>query len=813
MIRRIVKEPRFEAVNAFWHGDAVVTVAPGGGLKRVKAEFSCFVKAAEVNADVARNLRGSRSVVGMELEGDWYRIRWRDPELRERGCRWLTEKQKVPTYEGNVSPVRRWLVDNPVRIVPPRACYLDLETDSRVSFRDKEQMRILCWAVVDATDWRTKRWTGVLQGDDDRSEKELLRALWGVLNDYDQIRAWNGKRFDFPVLRARTQARDLAIPFKRWLCLDHMEVFQRMNTMAAESGDEKQSFALEAIAQAVLKTGKHAFDSAKTWEAWTTADCDATDCMKCRACMVKYCLRDTELMPMIEEETGYCELLATLCDVCGVFADGSGLNPQTQVETFLLRLAKKRGYRPKTRLDSFREEDRHKLRGAYVMEPRGRGIVKDVHVADFKSMYPSIVLTWNLSHETQGKGLPDPTEWATGVYSHLKKPWTREQACPPGHAVAEGTGAFFDQQADGILPLAVEEMLRLRKSWSEKKALLAPGTPEWKDADRRTTAYKISANSFPGVVGSPASMFFDAVVFESITQGGKWLIEQMIEAAEKRGLKAIYGDTDSCLVTGCTDGAFREFVDWCNAELFPALTTAKGARQNRIRVSYEKKYERIVFSASKKYCAAWSHYEGTPAASDSEPEVKGLEYKRGDSVRLARVLQKQVVDLLMRERCEEPERFVALVIEHRKRAIEGELGLEEVVQSKRLQRPLGQYKVRAKKDGTPAAQQPHVMMAHILRKRGRDVGEGAKIDFVCVDGASSPKRYIPAEDWAGECDRHELWGSLVYPPTLRLLEAAFPGGGWGNLQETRPPKARGRGAKAPTSGNLPGDDGPLFRAG
>ena len=72
-----------------------------------------------------------------------------------------------------------------------------------------------------------------------------------------------------------------------------------------------------------------------------------------------------------------------------------------------------------------------------------------------------------------------------------------------------------------------------------------------------------------------------------------------------------------------------------------------------------------------------------------------------------------------------------------------------------------------------------------------------------MDGSTSPKQFIPASQFDGTFDRHELWESVVYPATQRLLEAAFPKGGWEAYERTRPAKVRARAAKvaiAPTPG-------------
>jgi uncharacterized protein YprB with RNaseH-like and TPR domain len=76
--------------------------------------------------------------------------------------------------------------------------WLDLETDSRIPFSKKEEMRILVWSLEDE-DGRVQ--VGVLEADNDRAEKVLLERLWRALEDYDQIIAWNGDDFDLILRR------------------------------------------------------------------------------------------------------------------------------------------------------------------------------------------------------------------------------------------------------------------------------------------------------------------------------------------------------------------------------------------------------------------------------------------------------------------------------------------------------------------------------------------------------------------------------------------------------------------------------------
>jgi DNA polymerase elongation subunit (family B) len=295
-------------------------------------------------------------------------------------------------------------------------------------------------------------------------------------------------------------------------------------------------------------------------------------------------------------------------------------------------------------------------------------------------------------------------------------------------------------------------------------------------------------------------------VAESTSTTGAWLIQELVVEAERRGMTVVYGDTDSIFAIGVTEQEFGAFVKWANDELFPRLLKSKGCVTNRIKLAYEKEFERLVIVTSKKYAGRFAHYKGSRAREDSKPEVKGLEYKRGDSARLTRALLKRVIDLVMQERCEDPSVIEQVAAEHKARILEQPLDPADVVVRKTLSKKLDAYIQKPKKDGTMAAAPIHVEVARVLEKRGADVGEGARIAYVVVDGSTSPQKAIPAEDWTGECDRHHLWEKLVWPPTERFIVAAFPGHDWGDLPKSRPPKPR-----APKKGGAGKNQAPLVK--
>lgn len=771
-----------EVLNAYLNGNSVVLLhrEHDGRISRThaSAEYAMFLRTGDLSEEMSRAISRSSFVRAFKVEKGWTRIHWADQFIRDAMCFGKRGGPSSPiveagiqTFEGDVSPLRRCFVDRDVTLQRPRRAYLDIETDSRVSFSRKEDMRILSWALADDNGASL---SGLLPEDTHHAERDLLYSLFNALENYDQVLAWNGDGFDFPVIFARLDQRQCRVDPRRWLWLDHLALYKKLN-VASESGDEKASMKLDSVARTVLNEGKDPFDGSKTWEAWNAGGED-------RDRLLRYNVQDTALLPRIEAKTGFIDLFQSICEVCRVLPETSSLQSTVQMDGYMLRLGAQRNIHFPTR--RFRDQAPEQFKGAFVMQPKTRGISRDVHVADFAALYPSIILSWNMSPETKAD-IP--------VNGPIPETFNR----------APLTGQGFSNTIEGILPSALRELIAKRKHHNDLKASLPPGTLEWKDSDRKSTAYKVVANSFYGVVGSPFSRYFDKGIAESVTQCGVWLIRHTIHEAERRALEVIYGDTDSIFVQGTTATEFASFVEWCNARLYPDLMATAGCTRNEIKLVYEKQFERIVIVASKRYAGRYAHYKGKAATQDSKPEIKGLEYKRGDTTLLARRLQADAIDLLMggEERLEVFRALLDRTIEH---IMHDSLPPEEVILSKGLSKPLKEYIVKRKKDGTLAADLPHVQVARAMQKQGRDVGEGTRIEYFVSDGEPSKNLVVrPAGEYTGtEADRYYLWENLVYPPTQRLLQAAFPDADWiASLERLRPPKIRARKGR-PETGQL-----------
>lgn len=783
--------PRY--VNAFWAGEYLVLLSRDeqGELVRETApvEHVSFIdkSAFEKHPSLRGVLEQSRYVRGWREDGEFIRIAWviREKAIQAAATDGWFAQNGITVYEADVDPVRRFITDNHVEIARPRRCYIDLETDDRVSFAEMHKMRILCWSLVNEDG--TKKLTGVLADESLDAERVLLKELFAALRDYDQVCAWNGDRFDFKVIELRLQAVGLAIELRRWLLCDQMKVFERFDKASAESGEEKQSLSLAAVAASKLGADEKKLvklgevGGKRTYAMWAAGGEE-------RAKLIEYCLDDAEKMRKIEDKTGYLELLFAVAQVTGTFPDSRGADPVRFVEGYLLRMGLDRGIRFPTWHPPERNEDgeHEKYRGAWVMDPTRTGILRDVHVADFAGLYPSIIITWNMSLETMRSDVR-VVESSFGRPSYLAHLPLRRFPLPDGHCVAPDTELVFMNEPEGILPAAVREFIRLRAYWNEEKKKHPPGSPAWHDANRRSAAFKICANSVYGVIGSIWSRFFDKRLAESVTQAGVWLIQETIKAGEPRGIRTIYGDTDSTFAMGVTETAFEQFVGWANAELYPRILRERGCTRNVISLAYEKAFSVLVLLGKKRYAGLYAHYKGKRADATSKPEIKGLEFKRGDAARMARQMQSEAIDLLLAGK-HEPLPYEELVMRYRTQVLEGEIALADVLLTKGLSKSLREYAVKKKADGTNAALPPHVVVAKELAKRGRDVGAGVRIAYFVKDFSTDPPTYAPAEDWTGDVDRFYVWENLVFPATQRVLACAFSSHDWRKFERARPAK-------------------------
>jgi DNA polymerase II len=259
--------------------------------------------------------------------------------------------------------------------------------------------------------------------------------------------------------------------------------------------------------------------------------------------------------------------------------------------------------------------------GGHVLESAS-GLHRNVWVFDFKSLYPSLIRTFNI----------DPL-------SYVPEPAAAEDLIrTPG-------GSF--RRAPAILPGLLDELFPRREAAQKAGDRVA------------SNAIKVLMNSFYGVLGTPACRFYNPALANSITGMGKEILLWAKQWFEDRGFRVLYGDTDSLFVaSGAADaGAAREQGAELAATLNSNLSQYIQERwrvTSRLSLKFEKLYLRLLLprarnserGASKRYAGLRQGNANGRAGDNSSVEFVGMEAVRSDWTALAKRVQRELYQRL-----------------------------------------------------------------------------------------------------------------------------------------------------------------------
>jgi DNA polymerase II len=361
--------------------------------------------------------------------------------------------------------------------------------------------------------------------------------------------------------------------------------------------------------------------------------------------------------------------------------------------------------------------------GGHVMAPRV-GLHDHVWVFDFKSLYPSLIRTFNI----------DPLRFAPR---------------PDGDDVIDlGTGAAFRRQP-GILPAMLDDLFPRREAARRDGDAVA------------AQAIKILMNSFYGVLGTPACRFHNPAIANAITAQGRHFLRWSQGWFESRGFEVLYGDTDSLFVRSghgrerpaaeLVDAAqqlAREFND--DVRVYVA---ERWRVDSRLELQFEKLYVRLLLpSVRHGVVGARKRYAGMRhGATGSELEFVGMEVVRRDWTELAKRVQRELYQRLFADL--PIEAYLVGVVTALRR---GELD-DLLVYRKGLRKPLDTYTAN-----TP----PHVAAA-----RKSAGGPGRVVSYVMTTAGPEPLDARRAEP-----DREHYVDRQIRPvaePVLQTLGLDF----------------------------------------
>ncbi|MCE4626020.1 MAG: DNA polymerase II [Desulfurococcales archaeon] len=318
--------------------------------------------------------------------------------------------------------------------------------------------------------------------------------------------------------------------------------------------------------------------------------------------------------------------------------------------------------------------------GAIVLKPK-KGIHDNIAVLDFASMYPNIMIKYNVGPDT------------------LVRPG--EEVSDDEVYVAVGVGHKFRKKPDGFFKKVLMKFLKIRKMIKEEMKKYPSDTSLYKLLDERQRAVKVLANATYGYMGWTAARWYCKPCAESVTAWGRAIITQAIKKARSLGLDVIYGDTDSLFVKYIPDKV-QELIKYVEEEL-------------GFEIKIDKIYKKVFFTEAKK------RYVGLTI--DDKIDVVGFEAVRGDWSELAKETQLAVIELILKKgSIDEAVNHVRSVIEKLK---SGQVDLKKLIIWKTLTRRPEEYQV----------EQPHVYAAKLMEKAGIKIRPGMMIGYIIVKGS------------------------------------------------------------------------------
>ncbi len=179
------------------------------------------------------------------------------------------------------------------------------------------------------------------------------------------------------------------------------------------------------------------------------------------------------------------------------------------VENLLMRRFRERGRvvppKPDADVSDERYVENEGLKGGAVLVPE-KGLVEDVVILDYKSLYPTIMMAHNLCYTTV---LPvhRPRQCGKGERSE-------------GIITAPSGGRFVSPQVSpGIMPAVLRELLDERTA--TKNLMKKAGEDERRFLDAKQNAMKILLNSFYGYSGYARARLYSLALANAVTSFGR----------------------------------------------------------------------------------------------------------------------------------------------------------------------------------------------------------------------------------------------------------------------------------------------------
>ena len=532
-------------------------------------------------------------------------------------------------------------------------------------------------------------------------ERALLQVFISRIAELDPdiLIGWNVINFDMALLQKRYDkagivfsiGRDGSKPYWRSNKVTDQQYIEIAGRVVLDGIDLLKtatysfpSFSLDNVANALLGRGK------KVDDVENRMDEINNNFLNNKPALAAYNLEDCRLVWLIFEKTHLLKFAMLRAKLTGLSIDRVGGSVAAFTNLYLPQLHRS-GYVAPNMGDGASELVPP---GGFVMDSIP-GLYNNVLVLDFKSLYPSIIRSFNI----------DPMGLIEGLRDHeinLINGEPFDKSLPP----IEGFDGAYFSRTQHFLPEMIKSL------WRERDIA---------KADKNTAlsqAIKIIMNSFYGILGSTGCRFFDPRLAGSITKRSHQLLKTTKRWIEEKGFTVIYGDTDSIFVNIGKDKTakqskaigkdLQDFINICwHKKLKDDFFI-----ESELEIEFETHYSKFFMPTIRGGDVSKTHISiGTKkryaGLVNDKLIFKGLESVRSDWTELSKEFQKKLYQLIFNE--EAVEEYIKKIVDELRSGQHD----DKLIYSKKIRRKLSDYM------NTP----PHIKAAHIANQKLKSLGK------------------------------------------------------------------------------------------
>jgi DNA polymerase elongation subunit (family B) len=257
--------------------------------------------------------------------------------------------------------------------------------------------------------------------------------------------------------------------------------------------------------------------------------------------------------------------------------------------------------------------------GALVLDTQP-GLFENVSVYDFSSLYPSIMISLNLSKDTIVEDFKD---------------------FDPKSDVKVGT-TLFTTKKKGVIPQLSQLLLGERNKLKKRKMQFDGESQEFKILNDLENCFKGTSNALYGVLGYRGFILYDQRVAAAVTYVARETLRFTKSKAEEQGYSILTGDTDSIFIkiqakdfteTVEKSKALQDLFNKSLPEFLHKFTqNEKFIHSHIMQIAFEKSFSKLLLSSAKKKQVGYlKFFKGKFLPDGQEPYIKGFEAIKDDT--------------------------------------------------------------------------------------------------------------------------------------------------------------------------------------